>query len=452
MAEICGQMRIDYQNLTQYVSSPPKLEEICGEVLDQRRKERGKILIIIPSYKDNERLSMMFERLRQQRCKLFDVVVVYAASDKWTDSKGLSVLHVKRKKELGFAGAVYLGQLLALKDKYKYYLMTDVDKYPHSKDSFALLYSNAEKGYDYVRGKFTVLGAVYPFNKYVAMQKPLTPSWLWPVTWGLIRTDTLRKTGLYPLPLYVGSDDIEFHCRMRKAKLRELELDRVLCETYSPFLRLFKLVKHGGYDRIDQYQMCVMFYNMPHAYFDEFYFRKMGLVENLAVYASIVPFYFLANSLLLRCMEARCDGKLSYRAMAKRRLFAAPFWSGLESIAEIRASKAAPMHRHPPKIESRATFSASSRLFSAMFDKPQLEVDRDFMMALQNRMEFADPTGSKRHTLVWKVQLSLLQKTGILAQSIADTAWFLAIACKNKFTGEHMFDGYALGIVKNVPE
>ena len=148
-------MKIEFRDFTGYLRAPPKLSSLLGKMNDLRGKKKGDVLIIIPSYHDGRRLRALLCELEKQSFRKFDIAVVYAKDDKFALGSRLPIIHAKRRGDFGFAGAVYAGQLLALKYGYRYFLATDVDKFPATLNALSLLYNEAEKGgTDYVRGKF----------------------------------------------------------------------------------------------------------------------------------------------------------------------------------------------------------------------------------------------------------------------------------------------------------
>lgn len=214
------------------------------------RKGRKEVLLIIPSYHDSFRLKKQLARLRRQSFRNFDVAIILAGDDKFVRVPGLTALQVKRKMDFGFAGSVCLGQLLALRDGYKYYMFTDVDRVPHGRRALAELFSEAARtGADFTYANKMTKGYFFPSAGFFDYENPsIDPS---NCVFSLIRTSTLEKSGLYALPLYIGYEDVEFGYRVRLASRMNAHLDRVAYECYnSPaknsFLRNFSRESFGS--------------------------------------------------------------------------------------------------------------------------------------------------------------------------------------------------------------
>ncbi|MCX8175395.1 MAG: hypothetical protein N3E51_04275, partial [Candidatus Micrarchaeota archaeon] len=96
-------MELRFHDLTDYFHHPPKLESLQGETKDCRRRKRGEVLLIIPSYHDSKRLKRMLDGLARQSFKKFDIAIIYASDDKFVPSRRLPIIHVRRKIDLGYA-------------------------------------------------------------------------------------------------------------------------------------------------------------------------------------------------------------------------------------------------------------------------------------------------------------------------------------------------------------
>jgi hypothetical protein len=224
-------VQVRFEDLTGFFRKPPGFDDLAFKVKDQRHGKND-ILIIVPSYHDSFRLKKLLGYLKKQSLRRFDVAIILARDDEFVSEHGLSLCQIKRKVDCGFAGSVYLGQLLALKGKYKYYLFTDVDRVPHKSDVLALLHDTAEKHRaDFVFGNNMVKGYFFPSGGFYEYENPLVIKSN--CVFGLIRTSTLMETGLYALPLYIGYEDVEFEYRLRKAIKSQVYLDRTIYESYS---------------------------------------------------------------------------------------------------------------------------------------------------------------------------------------------------------------------------
>ncbi len=258
-------MQAEFQDMSQFFNAPPCFEEMVFESKDTRRKKND-VLIIVPSYHDNFRLGKLLTYLKRQDFKGFDVAIILAKDDKFVSSAGLSLYQIRRNMDFGFAGSVYLGQLFALREKYKYYIFTDVDRVPHTASVIGEFYCEAEKsGADYVFGNNLVKGYFFRSEEFFDFKNPLEiPS---NCVFSLIRTDTILKTGLYALPLYIGHEDVEFEYRLRKAMRFPVHINKPAYESYNspaknPFLKNF-----GGNDMgyLYIYPTMLGIYNFPQA-------------------------------------------------------------------------------------------------------------------------------------------------------------------------------------------
>ena len=259
----CGKMDLHFTDFSAVLRSPPKLQDLIGETKDARRQGND-LLIIIPSYHDHYRLRKQLARLRGQKFQKFDIAIILASDDKFISTRGLSICQMKRKADYGFAGAVYAGQLFALSYGYKYYIFTDVDKVPHTSDSLGILYRSAERtGADFVFGNNLIKGYFFQSAGFFNFSNPHAVKSN--CVFSLIRTSTLEKTGLYALPLYIGYEDVEFECRLRKSIRSSAHVDSIIYESYnspakSPFLASFGADAMG---HMYVYPTLLCIYNSP---------------------------------------------------------------------------------------------------------------------------------------------------------------------------------------------
>lgn len=288
-------MKLEFEDFTPYFERPPLLHELLGKSLDAR-KSKGRLLIVIPSYKDNERLKKLLSELGRQKMKDFDVAIIYGPNDSFLPFQKLGILHSKRKLELGFAGAAYAGQLIALRDGYEYVLVTDVDKYPASEDSLGLLLETADRtGADCTYGRCLIDSIQVPaLGKNFRLGKPI-PSGVWRFAWGLVRAEYLKAAGLVLLPLYMGCDDIEYAYRLHAGGGKhELVNEFVVKRPAVKRELIFSYVKNGGrtnYIYSNQYVL----HNFPYAFFRRFPFvqtrnpfiRLLDLASLLKVFLAI---------------------------------------------------------------------------------------------------------------------------------------------------------------------
>lgn len=271
-------MELEFEDLGGFYRTPPALEDLVFEAKDQRRGKR-ELLIIVPSYHDHYRLGKFLACMKRQTFGGFDVAVILAKDDEFVDALGLTLCQVKRNVDAGFAGAVYLGQLLALEGGYKYYLFTDVDRVPHDEGVLQLLYDTAEKKQaDFVYGNNILKGYYFDSGGFFEFKNPhVTKS---NCVFGLIRTSTLERTGLYALPLYLGYEDVEFEYRLRKAIGAQAYLGRTIYERYcssakNAFLKNFR---NGRMDNLYGYPTMVCLFNSPQTICHLGFFTKVNMV------------------------------------------------------------------------------------------------------------------------------------------------------------------------------
>jgi len=232
---------------------------------------------------------------------------------------------VKRKVDFGFAGSVYLGQLLALEGGYKYYLFTDVDRVPCDENVLQLLYDTAEKNQaDFVYGNNMVKGYYFASGGFFNYKNPQVVKSN--CVFGLIRASTLQKTGLYALPLYIGYEDVEFEYRLRKAMGSEAYLDRTIYESYSSSAKNAFLKNFGGDSMgyLYVYPTMVCLFGSPQTA------HHLGL-------ARMARMFFLV--LLTQKFSAlRIPALSALEKNARKRVFAKTHGSGISG--EITVSKA----------------------------------------------------------------------------------------------------------------
>ena len=338
-------MELEFEDFTGYFEAPPTLEQLQGKVLD-RRKKGNKLLVVIPSYKDNERLSQLLAELKRQTMGQIDVAVIYAAEDRFLEFPGLSMLHVKRKLEMGFAGAAYLGQLIATRDNYKYVIVTDVDKYPASKDSIKALYLSAEEtGAECIYGKCCYEDVFYPsINRHFHLKKPiaLRP---WRFAWGLVRVDYMKKAGLVLLPLYMGGDDIEYAYRLYKAGGRHVLLDE--CIVRIPNVKrelIFSYVKNGG--RVNYYYSNMLaLYGNPQMFFRKFPFpTRANPIQRLSDLAGLFRIFLAIDWFSMVLMQRRMPALRAYDEKIAEGRFGIFRWSKTESDVGITQVKPTDMN------------------------------------------------------------------------------------------------------------
>ncbi|MBM3230004.1 hypothetical protein FJZ26_06235, partial [Candidatus Parvarchaeota archaeon] len=290
---------IEFTDFTEHFKTPPSLYRLLGHVKDLR-KGKAKVLVIVPCYGDSMRLEAFFKSMKRQEFKDFDILAVYGQHDRFVDSKGLSVIHARRKVDFGFAGAVYLGQLMAQKLGYKYFLATDVDRHPYSPKSLGILFESAIKtGAQCVFGGHLTKGAYSASEDKFIEQKngraakgQTQPMSYMSSVWWLISTSYLSKTGLYLLPIYLGSDDSEFEYRLRRAGGKIVQLSVPITYGYCALKgqKYASLLQNGGLDTTYFYADIFSNTNFPHVF--------LPARGSLAYYMLVRAYHFLVLNML----------------------------------------------------------------------------------------------------------------------------------------------------------
>lgn len=338
-------MDLRFEDLSGFFSKPPGLSQLLGKALDSRRKGGSRrLLFIVPSYRDNTRLRLLLRDLAKQTMLDFDVAIIYGQNDTFVRVPGVSALHVRRKMDVGFAGAVYIGQLIAIRDKYEYFLATDVDKHPASNDSLKLLLRTADlQKADCVYGKPSIVGDYIGFcNKYVKYDKPVLQEPRW-VLWELIRTARTKIAGLILLPLYFGAEEVEYGIRLFKSGGRHVYIDKPVFRTYDAKHegRFFNLLKNGGRDYTMTYTSALSLYNFPEAHFKGFteYVAK-NPVKKIMLAIRLLRIFFCNRFFVAHLMAARAPEFSAYVENAKKMRFGIFDWP--EKNEHVKIAKVAP--------------------------------------------------------------------------------------------------------------
>ncbi|MEM4221873.1 MAG: glycosyltransferase family A protein [archaeon] len=214
-------------DLTQYVYNPPNIDELCGKILDKRDGRKKDLAVIVVASGSQETLHEFLNFVSKQSYKKFDVIIIYNTSDpfyKKFDNK-LSILHIIRKRNLGFGGAVYLGQKIAVKEKYKYITFFDVDRFVANQDAFKLMITELEKNPNIS----VVMGLCEYSNK--KDYRLVAPS----IIGGIFKREFLEKHGYYYLPFYFGMEDNDFAGRVYYSKEYKILNEVLLTHPYHAF-------------------------------------------------------------------------------------------------------------------------------------------------------------------------------------------------------------------------
>ncbi|MFA6908043.1 MAG: glycosyltransferase, partial [Candidatus Micrarchaeia archaeon] len=420
--------------------TPPSISGLAGKAADGRNGARSPVLVIIASYNDEKRLAALLDSLAKQQFSNFDVAIIYGKGDHFVRHSKLRILHIERKTDLGFAGAVYLGQLIALRDKYKYFLATDVDKLPFKGALKALYGASEARRLDYARGRFVFSGIHVPPDNIVPFKQEVLPHGAFTFLWGLVRTDILIKTGLYAAPLYMGCDDTEFSYRLRLAGARQEILGEWIFRTYYPVMRLLRLARKGGYDRTDACQRALSLRQMPQIFLFQPGYKAM---ETLARMLLVTLPYIYQSNLYFRLMEQRVPEFGKYRACARRSLFRSPFWGAFGDEMEITGAGAAKM-RPMAELQTKFTMKMLAQALMLFFNKRTDAFPTELFMALPDTCIMPDETGEKLIKITWRRRIPIPKKLLLAAYALFDTLECMARACFNAASGRHLFKDYAL--------
>ncbi|VVB57150.1 Uncharacterised protein [uncultured archaeon] len=350
---------LEFRDFSRYFQSPPRLEDMLGGEKDARHARRAPLAIIVPAYKDHPRLKTLFSALKTQAFQDFDLLIIYGAEDEFLPEPKLSILHVKRRAEndLAFCGAVYLGQLLALRDQYEYLLITDIDKLPVSADALGALMERAQSsGADITYGRWMRAGDLTSGPDGGALPRPASAAQkkltVWPSLWAPIRTAHVRRIGLYLAPLYMGFDDPEYGCRLA-TQARISVLPRAVFSTGDLAVKratTFTLLQSGGADRTYFYSTLLGMLNFPEAFV--FSYTRTGRL--------LKPVQFLLYALVtfpqIFLLKARLPDFEDYYQRASRAQYGLPSFKGLEQQVQVReanpdeaaAAARAPRLEFPP--------------------------------------------------------------------------------------------------------
>ncbi len=244
---------------TEYFYRIPTINEMIEEIRDAR-KRKGKIAIIVSAKRDNERLRYFLKRLTEQTYKDFDVIIVYGESDDFLKDfeQKLSILHVRRKKDLGFVGGIFLGQVICYLEDYEMFMLFDSDRAFSNEKSLKKLVEG-------IGNKEICCGISFD----VSSKQPHA-SFL--VLGSLFKRKVMEKIGFYYAPLWMGFDDSEYSLRVLEHNIpvkfiddvitfhRELNVEesKVLsftkCYVIPTIIGLLKACRY--YPNVIQYQGC----------------------------------------------------------------------------------------------------------------------------------------------------------------------------------------------------
>jgi len=404
-------MELEFDDFTSALRTPPKLSDLMLEKKDSRRKNND-LLIIVPSYHDHFRLNKLLRYLRMQTFQNFDVAIIFATDDDFIDAQGLPICQIKRKADYGFAGSVYTGQLFALTEGYKYYLFTDVDRVPHTPDSLGILYRTAEKenadfvfGNNLVKGYFFQSAGFFDFKNPQAVKSNCV--------FGVIRTSTLERTGLYALPLYIGYEDVEFEYRLLKCSRKTVYLPQTIFESYNspakaPFLNNFGKEKSG---HMYVYPTITCIYNCP----------QTAIHLGIARAARI----FFIMLLTQKLSALRIPELSQFEKNARACMLAKTRGSGtLQDVSRQQTSNSMPQDYQ--NYTSNAPFSNLSRILRATLlhskNYPTSNYSPLFDFFLHDSFFVYDEQAGKTLLFEWKRKPGAFSKTLALLSALLDSS------------------------------
>lgn len=437
-------MKIALRDLTEYFFHPPLLADLQGETLDRRRKKRGDVLLIIPSHRDAKRLGRLLGELAKQTSRKFDIAVIYSADDEFVQNKKLSIIHVKRKADFGFVGAGYLGQLIALRDSYRYHMIFTANMPPYSPKSLEILRGLAEKERaDYVNGKFAYVGVQYPDGSF----KPTPPSISgirWSALWSIIRTEKLKKIGLYPLPMYMGGDDTEYSYRLSGKCMKQVYPEDVIFKKTVRIQTIWKMISKGGADSTYMYPGLFAARWMPEIAVSN---SQNGFGGNLSQFLFTTLPLLVPMHMKLKLFEARMPEFRVYGEKISEMRFVVPSVAKTSEVADVQK---APAKNGKAKTEQLEQHKLSNILTVLSHFLNNLKAtDRSFYMVLNDNFYMVNPEDGNRYLVRWKKKIPVMVKFWLLFLSMLDVLLMIVRIAGNKLLGRHLFDGYGMEAVED---
>jgi len=438
-------MGVEFLDLTDYFFHPPSLEQLQGRVQDRRRKAHGDTLFIIPSYKDGRRLGAMLAELSKQSYMGFDVAVIYAKGDRFVENRRLSILHIERKMDLGFAGAAYLGQLAALRGGYKYHVIATANMLPYSRKSLGILHEAAEsEGADYVNGKFAYAGAQYP-GGHIRRTKIEECGIRWAALWSMIRTDAVRKIGLYPLPMYSGGDDCEYGFRLSGRGMRRAYPDEIIFTKVMRLQTMWGFVRNGGMDSTYLYPALFGARWMPEITMAN---SQKNAAGDWAQFLFTTLPIIIATDMKIRLLRDRMAGFDQYCENVRRRRFVVPCFA--KPKGEVDITKFFGSRKKADGENLMQHNLAGTPNFVAHFSNSPRATGKGFYMALNDNFCVANHEGKLEYLVSWKRKIPIYKKAVYVALSVLEgIAVAASMALRTAFR-KHIFDGYGLEVVKKL--
>lgn len=223
-----------------WIARAPPLGELVKDIQDGRKGKRAKTAIIIPSFRRPDLLSQHATLLRKQSMADFDIISVYGTDDGYIQPPpGIGMVHIRRKIDIGSAGAFYIGELYALNEGYEILVIADDDCLPTS-DSLLQELDRALEG----------TGGSSPWVRFT------------PDRWrseGVIsmyrayRREVFEKVGLTFLPFYTSAEDLDLMWRIKRGGIRTAQTDELVThpKQMPPFLCSRYRIHHYGRNHIN---------------------------------------------------------------------------------------------------------------------------------------------------------------------------------------------------------
>lgn len=185
------------------------------EIIKRLGKSGSGLLLIMPYNSEIHDLGAHLRFLDRQSMQDFDVLVVAEAGSAAAPllslmkqkPHGFGIILGKKKERTGSAGAFFEGQKYALENGYSCMIHADVDCVPIDRQVVSALYKEREGGYASAR----VIGVRGGIRHEFAVPSPNH--------YTLFSEKTVRKYGLYYLPLFYYAEDGEYRERVKQRRV-----------------------------------------------------------------------------------------------------------------------------------------------------------------------------------------------------------------------------------------
>ena len=218
------------------IREAPAHGNLIAERIERRIGRRKSSAIIIPAYQDPGMLRKHLSLLCHQTTYDFDVIAVHGSEERIesADPK-LSILHVRLKRNLGCAGAFYVGQRIALEEGYRKIILADDDCLPESEDLVEALAKKLDT--EYVASPMIRLRPSDKLCRGVIHH------------YGAMRREALLSAGLSYLPFFLSGEDFDLMRRFAKAGMAIAPVDAVASHPLWPPIFLWDMRKLHAYSR-----------------------------------------------------------------------------------------------------------------------------------------------------------------------------------------------------------